>query len=160
MTRHDEGRLGPVLSQLRGTLALGGYQQYLAAFVLVAGVLGVVRGQALDGVYGLAVGALLMSPFLLSWRQEVTVRQDGFVWRRLTGTKTVLRSEIKSVRRISVSSYLRGNYEVVEVNLTGGQSLLIGRIEDASRLARLLADTEPAPMADWQPSHPAERGAQ
>ncbi|MFI9273527.1 hypothetical protein ACIGXM_22835 [Kitasatospora sp. NPDC052896] len=158
MTQLDETRLGPVVVRLRGTPGLGGHLAYIAAFALVAGVVGISTGEVLDGLYGLAVGTLAGSPVVLGWRQEVTIHQDAFVWRRLTGTRTIARTEIRSLRRIRFSSFPRGNYEVLAVTLLNGHQLSIGWIQDPARLARLLSGAEPAPMSAWQPPEPTGRG--
>ncbi|MDH6108302.1 hypothetical protein P3T36_004233 [Kitasatospora sp. MAP12-15] len=159
MTQRSEIQLGPVVARFRGTLAPGGYLSYLAALALIAGVAGISTGAVLNGLYGLVVGALAGSPTVLGWRQEVAVHQQGFVWRRLTGTRTVLHTEIQGVRRIRVSSSMRGNYEVVAVTLPGGREIFLGRIQDAPRLARLLFGAEQAPMPAWQPPDPTAQTA-
>ncbi|MDH6131292.1 hypothetical protein P3T37_000661 [Kitasatospora sp. MAA4] len=158
MTRRSETELGPTVARFRGVLAPGGYLSYLAALALIAGVVGIGKGMVLNGLYGLAVGVLAGSPTVLGWRQEVAVHQQGFVWRRLTGTRTVLHAEIQGVRRISVRGSMRGNYEVVAVTLPGGREVFIGRIEDPQRLALLLSGAEPAPMSAWQPPAPTVQG--
>jgi hypothetical protein len=48
------------------------------------------------------------------------------------------------VRPVKVSSWLYGNYQEVEVTLVGGRQLTIGRIQDSTRLAQLLAGAAPA----------------
>jgi hypothetical protein len=137
-----DSRLGAQLARHRGTLRFGGYLQYLGLLCTGLGVVGLVEGvtgsggsgTALDGVYGLVVGTLALIPTVARWRQQVDVHEHGFVWRRLTGTRTVLGSEIRSLRRINVSSVATGGYQEAEITLTSGKVLSINAVEDVQRL--------------------------
>ncbi|MEZ0094023.1 hypothetical protein [Streptacidiphilus sp. EB129] len=147
--------LGPQVARHQGTFRVVSYLQYIGAFLLVLGVLGVTglgqnidpnhSGTPLEGLGALALGALAYAPFVYWWRQEVVVYEQGFVWRRLTGTRTVQRTEIRSVRPIKVSHFLLGQYEEVEVTLRDGRRLSMVRVQEAGRLSRLLAANSPIP---------------
>jgi hypothetical protein len=159
VTQLDDIQLGPVVLRLRGKLALTGYLAKFAVCALVAGVVGISRGDVLDGLYGLGVGVLAGSPTVLGWLQTVTVHQEGFVWRRRAGTRTrtVLHTEIKKLQPIRVYSWVHGNYEQLTVTLLNGEQLSI-ECRDTARLAQALAGAKPAPVSAWQPPEPAGRG--
>jgi hypothetical protein len=163
-------RLGPEILRLRGTFAFGSYLNFLAGLGLALGVVGISTGKVLGGLYGLGAGLVSGWPAFRNWRQEVIVHQEGFVWRRLTGTSTVAASELKTVRPINVSTYLRGDFVMVSVTLANGRTLAIERIEDPAQLSRVLWDlmspsatpatpTTPA-TSNWQPPSPTTGGTQ
>ncbi|MFD7908040.1 hypothetical protein ACFV4G_38110 [Kitasatospora sp. NPDC059747] len=158
-SEHGESRLGPVVAHFRGTIRFGGYLPYIGSLALIAGVAGVVTGALLNGLYGLVVGVLAWSPSVLAWRHEVEVHQQGFVWRRPTGTRSFRYAEIRSVQRTRVSSFLLGTYDAVTVTLLSGHEVLVGPVQDTPRLARLLAGAEPAPVPAWQPPDTTGRSA-
>jgi hypothetical protein len=138
-----DSRLGAHLACHRGTFRFGGYLQYLGLLCLGLGVIGLLEGSgtALDGLYGLVVGALLLTRTVLRWRQRVDVHQHGFVWRQLTGTRTVLSTEIRSLRRIDVMSVGQGNFQQAEITLTNKKVLTINAVQDVQRLLLLVSDS-------------------
>ncbi len=140
-----------MISSHAGLVSAGGWFWYVGGVLLLAAVAHLAKGAApapghpadLGSAVGLAAaaalaGVLVLVVPVLRWRQRVEVFDDGFVWTRLLGTRSVRRDEVRGVRRIE---HIRraGSYMEVEVQLEGGQKLSIAGVDGAEQLANTLA---------------------
>jgi hypothetical protein len=163
------------LAAHHGQFSAGGWSWYVGGILLLAAVANLVNGNP-RGPAGAAsaaspasalgyaalsalAGILFLVMPVLRWRQRVDVFDDGFVWTRLLGTRSVRRDEVRGVRRIDhISRSVR--YTEVEVQLDGGRTLSISGIENAEQLANMLvafAQSPSAPAAGargWTPPAP------
>jgi hypothetical protein len=73
----------------------------------------------------LVLGALVLLPILVRWRQSVDLFEHGFVWKRITRTLTIRRDQIRSVAR-SLRKTRYEEYVVLDIELSHGKVRIAG----------------------------------
>ncbi|MGE0792303.1 MAG: hypothetical protein AB7S26_41905 [Sandaracinaceae bacterium] len=163
--------MGAKLSEHGGMIRAGGWGWYMGVIMvlagfgnLVAGVKAMIAGTGtlLEAValtlVCFVIGALILLSPILRWRQHVTLYENGLVWRRLTGEKTIARSDVKRVQRtIHRSRY--GSYDEVEIETPSGWVSIKG-IDGSEQIANTVSAWlrgGSAPATGWAP--PSSGGA-
>jgi hypothetical protein len=95
----------------------------------------------------LVIGALLLLPGLMRFKQNVVVFERGLIWNRLLGPKTVTADQLQGTKLIRHTGR-NGVYDEVELLLKGGGSYSINGVKDAEQLiAYIRAWSNPMPVA-------------
>jgi hypothetical protein len=140
--------LGRPISTHRGTLGAGGWLWYVGGILILSAFLAVYRfmqvlvlgspfAQAGDtlgtAALSFAIGTALLVVPVLRWRQSVELCEDGLVWRRMFGSRTLRRDEIAGARMVQHHSRM-GSYTEVEVELRAGGSFSIKGVDRPEQL--------------------------
>ncbi|MFE7113444.1 hypothetical protein ACFU98_44940 [Streptomyces sp. NPDC057575] len=162
-------QLGRRVASFRGTFTQGSHFQYAGFLALALGLSSLTgltetlfpdrTGTVADGLYALGAGTVCLAPFVLRWLQEVVVYEHGVVRRRLTGTRTVMKSRIAHVQSTRKTSIWGGTYDRIDVTLNKGTALRITGIKDPLHLMSFLAAPENTAgpgqaQGGWQPPAP------
>jgi hypothetical protein len=156
--------LGRSISTHRGTFSSGGMLWYLGAIFVLSGIVSFVKPPAgyspsdvvLIGVGGLVAGTGCLFVAFSRLRQTVEIFEHGFVWTRLTGAKTVMRSDVTDSKVVTVVTRKRGTSVRVVVSLRSGRELKMVGLENPTQLASLLGPASggmspPAASGGWRP---------
>ena len=150
--------MGHKLGRHGSTIAGVGWTLYVGALLLISGVvslLGLTQAAAKmpfsdrlpTGAAGLVIGALMLLPALMRWKQSVEVFERGLIWYRLLGTKTLTAAEVQGSKLIRHTGR-SGQYDEVELQLKNGGSYSINGLKEAEQLvAYVRAWSNPSPVA-------------
>jgi len=148
--------MGHKLGTHGSTIAGVGWTLYVGALLSVSGVVslfGLTQAAAKIpfserlplASAALVIGALMLLPALMRWKQSVEVFERGLVWHRLLGTKTVIAAEVQGSRLIRHTGR-NGQYDEVELQFSNGGSCSINGLKEAEQLiAYVRAWSGPAP---------------
>ncbi|MGC4087978.1 MAG: hypothetical protein QM756_08785 [Polyangiaceae bacterium] len=176
MTQASSANLGRSIAVHRGKFSAGGWFWYIGGLLVVAGIYGPIHalvapsaqeakaglGSAfMTGGIALVIGLVVLIVPLMRWRQQVELFEHGFVWKKLLGTDTVARDQVRNLKSTRHITRM-GTYVEVEVTLTSGRELSISGVEEPEQLANIIGSyarplAQPAAAAPgWAP--PAATG--
>jgi len=153
---------GRSVSIHRGMFSAGLTLWYVGGVFVAGGAIGMFQSltgkAAADslgvGAVGLVVGMCVLFVAHLRWKQTLEIFEGGFVWKRLIGTNSATREQIRKVEHVTHRSR-RGTYIEVAVELTTGTHLSIVGIENpdqaVSMLSSVTASQPVAASSGWQP---------
>ena len=134
MTLQNPGR---ALSVHKGMVSAGGWLWYIGGILVLSFAGNLYKGDMWLALGSLIFGILLLISPLLRWRQSMELFENGFVLKRLTGTRSVSRDEIAFAKLTSHYSRIGHSVEV-EIGLKNGAAFSVVGMSDSEQLYNTL----------------------
>ena len=154
--------MGRKLGTHGSTIAGVGWTLYVGVLLFISGavsLLGLTQAAAKiplsdrlpTAAAGLVIGALMLLPALMRWKQRVEVFERGLLWHRLLGTKVLAAADVQASKLIRHTGR-SGQYDEIELELRNGGSHSINGLKEADQLIAFVRAWSNAPPAAMAPA--------